>query len=139
MKRFLVKAAAAVDQQVDEYASDRVKTVKLADAGSSELSARGCADDSDYLTNTPDEQLLTEAGREFSGRWRYPQRQWFITHKWLQFSKSRKSVLCSWCREAIKSRVVGMSKAESSFTDSGFSNWKDGASKISEHSQSATH
>ena len=48
-------------------------------------------------------------------------------------------MLYSWCREAIKCRVDGMSKSESSFTEKGFKNWKDGSSKLLEHSLSSAH
>ena len=95
--------------------------------------------DVDDLTNCPDDDLLASAGREFSGRRTVPQQQWFASYPWLQISKSKKVVMCSWCREAIKNRVHGTSKSEYSFTEKGFNNWKDESSKIAEHSLSTAH
>lgn len=120
---------------------DSAKNVKLDGSGSDcsgVLLAMHDAD-TDDLTNTPDDKLLSDAGRDFSGRRRVPQLQWFTDYPWLQMSKSKKAVLCSWCSEAVKCRVFGTKTVDSSFTDKGFSNWKDGATKIYEHSLSMSH
>ena len=82
---------------------------------------------------------MNAVGREFSVRGRFPQAEWFNSYPWLQISKVRGIVLCSWCREEIKCRVVGMSKSASSVTENGFNNWKDGSSKLLEHSLLSAH
>jgi hypothetical protein len=91
------------------------------------------------LTNCPDDELLANAGREFNGRRRFPQSDWFTAYPWLVISRSKKVVFCSWCREATRCHVVGMRKCEAAFTEKGFNNWKDGSRRIAEHSASAAH
>jgi hypothetical protein len=130
MKRFLM--------QLD---GSKSKLIHLNDNGSA--NARLITDVSDDtgvdLTNCPNDEVLLQAGREFCKRVRYPQKQWFNRYPWLLMSVSRKVVLCDWCCKATKINVVGMSKSDSSFTNTGFNNWKDGASKLEEHALSSAH
>lgn len=143
MKRYLVNSSV--------NKTDSAKTVKV-DEGSSGIDAGSgcgsrssvplsalCDTDSDDLTNSPDAKLLSEAGRDFGGRMRTPQSHWFADYPWLQMSKSRKVILCSWCRDSMKCRVLGTKTVDSSFTERGFSYWKEGATKIYEHSLSNAH
>jgi len=106
---------------------------------SSETTHADKFDEASDLTNRPDEQLLASASRDFSGRQRSPQADWFITYPWLQFSRSRKVVFCSWCRATTHCYVTGMIKCEPAFTEKGFNNWKKGSEKLAEHSLSTAH
>jgi Domain of unknown function (DUF4371) len=135
MKRYLVTS--------ETNKTESTKNVKLDDSGSDGsgvlLAMHDADTNTDDLTNTPDDTLLSEAGRYFSGRHRVPQLKWFTDYPWLQMSKSKKAVLCSWCIEAVNCRVFGTKTVDSSFIDKGFSNWKDGATRIHEHSLSMSH
>ena len=63
--------------------------------------------DTKDLTDRPDDTLLSEAARDYSGRRRQPQAKWFSSHPWLRISPQRKVLLCSWCREMSNKRLVG--------------------------------
>lgn len=145
MKRFLIKSTDSNKNNV----AKTVRREEIGDCRCSSSASSSCdicgalntqqCDDTNDLTNTPDEKLLGEAGRDFSGRRRVPQLQWFTDYPWLQMSKSKKAVVCSWCCEAVKCQVCGTKTGDSSFTDKGFNYWKEGATKIYEHSLSKSH
>jgi hypothetical protein len=138
MKRFL-----SVKQSKSDPSALVVKSSRLTADDDSETcsSSKSVPSDEniDDLTNCPDDELLASASREFSGRQRSPQADWFTTNPWLVISMSKKFVLCRWCREATQSHVIGMGKCEAAFTEKGFNNWKDGCGRIAEHSASAAH
>jgi len=137
MKRFPVKQPDPSSES-ESAKCGKICTSKASSSSSSEPSP-GQFDEDNDLTHCPDEQLLGSASREFGGRRRCPQADWFATYPWLVISRSRKVVFCSWCREATRSRVAGMAKSESAFTEKGFNNWKEGYGRITDHSASTAH
>ena len=126
MKRFLTQSTQP------EIPSKKVGNVVSSDVIMDDV-------DTKDLTDCPDDTLLSEAARDYSGRRRQPQEKWFSSHPWLRISRQRKVLLCSWCREMGNKRLVGACKVESAFVDKGFNNWKDGSQKLDEHVASSSH
>lgn len=139
MKRFLNHSEPAQLNKTAKIEDQRHLGIKF--QSENVASSKETVDDInciDLITN-PDEIMLSEAARDYGGRHRQPQLQWFSKHPWLRMSRQRKVLLCSWCRQMSNKRLVGACKAESAFVDKGFNNWKDGSKRLDEHAASSSH
>ena len=82
MKRFLTQSTQP------EIPSKKVGNVVSSDVIMDDV-------DTKDLTDCPDDTLLSEAARDYSGRCRQPQAKWFSSHPWLRISRQRKVLFCS--------------------------------------------
>ena len=76
---------------------------------------------------------LANQGRNFMVNWykRYP---------WLTVCRTKNKVFCIYCRYAEKQKMLTFSKRnESTFTTTGYSNWKKALEKFKNHSLSISH
>ena len=76
---------------------------------------------------------MSNNGRQFIDKW-------FKTYPWLSICVIRKKVFCFHCRNAESNALLTFStKAESTFTSTGFNNGKKALEKFRSHSQCDAH
>ena len=65
---------------------------------------------------------------------------WYKSHPWLTVCNTQKKVFCFYCRYATQQKLLNFDKrSESTFTTTGFNNWKKALEKFRKHSVSITH
>ena len=68
------------------------------------------------------------------------QASWYQRWKWLDWNQTAGCVLCHPCKMAKQLGLLGLSKnAESTFSESGFCNWKDASRCFQRHEDSSSH
>lgn len=66
--------------------------------------------------------------------------KWYNTFPWLTICTTRKKVFCFYCKKAKNRGLLSFStKAESTFTNIGFDNWKKALEKFRSHSHCSAH
>ena len=92
-----------------------------------------CCVDHTEPTNKAVLACMSNNGRHFMDKW-------FKTYPWLSICVTRKKVFCFHCRNAeSKGLLTFCTKAESTFTSTGFNNWKKTLEKFRLHSQCDAH
>lgn len=73
-------------------------------------------------------------------RYRSFQSSWYAEWKWISYDEQKDAVFCHPCRmvHCLKLKMMNKS-AELSFTDTGFSNWKDARKRFAVHENSGSH
>ena len=68
------------------------------------------------------------------------QAAWFSEFPWLHYSSEVQGVLCYYCAKAEACKLSNLArKRERAFSVEGFSNWKKGIEKFSDHQKSQSH
>ena len=66
--------------------------------------------------------------------------EWYTSHKWLVLWTTSNKALCFYCRWAVKTNLLTMSKNdESAFTPVGFNNWNKAKKRFKEHEKCEAH
>lgn len=64
---------------------------------------------------------------------------WYQSYPWLHYVQENDMVLCFYCAAAVQGKLPLGGYVETSFTETGFSNWQKALHKFSKHEQSACH
>ena len=104
-------------------------------SGSSECTALCCLNTTQSFQPKDKQILLT-----LSYKKRNFLSKWFVTFPWLTVCTTTKKVLCLYCRYASQHSLITFSKmGESTFTETGFRNWRKAVEKFKCHESSQVH
>ena len=66
--------------------------------------------------------------------------KWYTSHKWLVLCTKSNKAFCFYCRWAVKTNLLTMSKnVEPAFSTVGFNNWKKAKRRFTEHEKCEAH
>ena len=120
-------------------ASNQVQVTVVEDNSNSERCSLPCC-----RLSSPDPHRLQIdkecTARTYGKRKRYFQNDWLDKFSWLVLCKTDNRAFCQACRYASNSKMVNFSTHyRDQFINVGFSDWKDGLSKLSGHNKSDYH
>ena len=86
------------------------------------------------------QDILDATTKSINGQKRSVNASWFDRYTWLTFCETRNVLLCHYCVEADRHRLITFStKGDDAFVRSGFSRWKNALERFAKHEATGTH
>ena len=86
------------------------------------------------------QDVLDATTKSISGQRRSVSASWFDRYTWLTLCETRNVLLCHFCVEADRRRLITFStKGDDAFVKSGFSRWKNALERFAKHEAASTH
>ena len=83
--------------------------------------------------------ILDATIKSVSGQKRSVNASWFDRYPWLTLCETRNVLLCHYCVEADRWKLITFSTKEDAFMKSGFSRWKNAHERFGKHEAASTH